>query len=113
MSLAHSAEDTLFAEGREAIAANIRALMGRKRVTQTRLAAAMDKSQAYISRRLSGEVPLDTDELLFLARYFEVDVVELLAGTRSRCSTPFTVVSDLGQMELPYGDPPFLTLVGE
>lgn len=45
------------------MAAEVRAWMGRRRVTQTELAAVLGKSQPYVSRRLSGEVAFDTDDL--------------------------------------------------
>ncbi len=52
--------------------------MGRRRVTQTDLAAALGKSQPYVSRRLSGEVAFDTDDLFRLADHFGISVHLLL-----------------------------------
>lgn len=48
-----------------AIAAEIRALMGKRGVTQQQLAAAMSKSQSYVSRRLTlvPDQPFDVDDL--------------------------------------------------
>lgn len=69
---------------RAAVAAEVRAWMGRRRVTQTDLAVALGKSQPYVSRRLSGDVAFDTDDLFRLADLFEVEVTALL-------STPYTV----------------------
>lgn len=53
--------------------------MGRRRLTQGEVAAALGKSQPYVSRRLSGEVAFDTDDLFRLAELFEVEVTALLS----------------------------------
>ncbi len=63
---------------REAVAAEVRAWMGRRKATQTDLASALSKSQAYISRRLSGEVSFDVDDLSRLAEFFDVRLGDLL-----------------------------------
>ena len=66
---------------REVIAGNIRALMGRHKTSQEKLAAeALGKKQPAISKRLSGEVAFDIDELLAIAHYFNVEVTVLLNG---------------------------------
>jgi len=52
--------------------------MGRRRVTQAGLAAILGKSQPYVSRRLSGDVAFDTDDLFALADHFGVSVGRLL-----------------------------------
>lgn len=66
---------------REIIAANIRALMGRHKCSQEKLAKdALGKKQPAISKRLSGEVAFDIDELLAIAGYFNVEVTVLLRG---------------------------------
>lgn len=54
--------------------------MGRRRATQADLADALGKSQPYVSRRLSGEVPFDIDDLFRLAHYFDVEVTRLLGS---------------------------------
>lgn len=63
---------------RAAVAAEVRAWMGRRRLNQGDLAAALGKSQPYVSRRLSGEVAFDTDDLFRLADLFKVAVHRLL-----------------------------------
>ena len=60
------------------MAAEIRAWMGRRRATQSDLAKVLGKSQAYVSRRLSGEVPFDVDDLSRLADFFETTLRDLL-----------------------------------
>jgi transcriptional regulator with XRE-family HTH domain len=69
---------------REAVAAEVRAWMGRRRVSQTALAKQLGISQAAISRRLNSEVPFDLDELFAMADYFGVAPSDLLsAGTNN------------------------------
>lgn len=41
--------------------------MGRRRTNQAALAAAMGKSEMYLSRRLNGKIPFSTDDLFRLA----------------------------------------------
>lgn len=66
---------------REQVAAEVRALMGRgrghRRVPQKKLAADLHMAQASLSRRLTGEVPFDIDELAEIARYFGVPLGSL------------------------------------
>ncbi len=68
---------------RAAVAAEVRAWMGRRRLTQADLAAVLEKSQPYVSRRLSGDVAFDTDDLFRLADLFEVEVAVLLSTPNS------------------------------
>ncbi len=68
---------------RAAVAAEVRAWMGRRRATQADLATALGKSQPYVSRRLSGEVAFDTDDLFRLAEHFNVGVADLLERPHS------------------------------
>ncbi len=77
---------------RAAVAAEVRAWRGRRRLTQGDLAAALNKSQPYVSRRLSGEVAFDTDDLFRLADLFEIDVCRLL-GDRELTSQERAVSS--------------------
>lgn len=41
----------------------VRVEMARRRVTQTKLADLTGLTQAYISRRMTGETPFDVDDL--------------------------------------------------
>ena len=70
---------------RELVAEEARALMARRRVSQTDLAAATSTTQPYWSRRLTGAVALDVDDLAALAAFLDVPVTDLLAplGARS------------------------------
>ena len=65
---------------REVIAANIRSLMGRHRVTQKRIGEVIHLTQGPVSERLSGKIAFDTDELLAIAAEFNVEVTALLEG---------------------------------
>jgi transcriptional regulator with XRE-family HTH domain len=68
---------------REAVAEEVRSLMGRKRVNQTRLANHLKMSQSALSRRLNGQHPFDTDDLFTIAELFDVEVTRLFPGPKS------------------------------
>lgn len=63
---------------RESIAGEIRVAMVRRQVTGAALAQALGKSQAYVSRRLSGETAFDTDDLEVIAGALRVSVADLV-----------------------------------
>src|SRR3982751_926451 len=67
---------------REPLAEEIRALMGRRRVTGANIAAALGKSQSYVSRRLTGETAFDTDDLEIVCGLLKVDPETLIAAAR-------------------------------
>lgn len=56
--------------------------MGRRRVTGANVAAALGKSQSYVSRRLTGETAFDTDDLETISGLLSVDPDELIAAAR-------------------------------
>lgn len=56
------------------VAAEIRAELARKQVTQTQLAEATGRSQAYWSRRLSGDHNLSVGDIAAVAELLEVPV---------------------------------------
>lgn len=88
---------------REIIAGNIRALMGRHKTSQDTLAReALGKKQPAISKRLSGEVAFDVDDLLAIARYYNVEVTALLDGIseQGESSSPWTTTQIEGQLAL-------------
>lgn len=49
------------------VGANVRAEMARQGITQTRLAEQIGRSQSQLSKRLSGVIPFDIDELAAVA----------------------------------------------
>lgn len=63
------------------VAAEVRAEMARQRVSQTALADRLDVSQAYVSRRLTGDVPFDVEELREVAFILGVRVEQFITGT--------------------------------
>lgn len=62
------------------VAEEVRALMGRRIVTQKQLADVLQVSQGQVSKRLKGLIPFDTNEIAKLAAYFDVHPAELLGG---------------------------------
>lgn len=63
----------------EAIAAELRAERGRRRVPQTKLAAAIGRNQSYVSTRLNGHGALTIDELVVICDALGIRADELLA----------------------------------
>lgn len=51
----------------EAVAAELRAEKGRKRISQTALADVIGRGQSYVSDRLNGKAPLTIDEFVKLS----------------------------------------------
>lgn len=60
------------------VAAEIRSLLARHRIPQTDVADTLDMSQASVSRRLTGETPLDVNELQAIASRIGVPITDLL-----------------------------------
>lgn len=65
-------------DDQEVVAANIRALMGRHRVSQLRLANAVGLSSRGISERLNGHTNFTVRELGKVARFFGKSLGELV-----------------------------------
>jgi len=63
------------------VAGEVRAAMARRGVSQTALAGALGMSQAAVSRRLRGAIPLDVKELAAIAEILSVPLSALLADT--------------------------------
>lgn len=66
-------------EAQESVTANIRALMGRHRVTQTQLAGALGISLPGMSDRLSNKTNLTIREAIRIAEFFDVPLAELVS----------------------------------
>ena len=60
------------------VADEVRALMGRHRVSQTTLAEVLHVTQTQISRRLRGQITFDVNEIGTLAEFFGVSPAVLL-----------------------------------
>lgn len=63
---------------REYVAANVRAEAARLGLSQVVLAGRLGVSQETLSRRLTGRVPFDVDELVDVAGHLGVTPAELL-----------------------------------
>lgn len=63
---------------REAVAEVVRVELARRRMTQRALADATGMSQSYIGRRMTGEMPFTTDDLVLVAAALGVAVSSLL-----------------------------------
>ena len=68
------------AEATELVAAEIRAALARQRITQSALAERLGVSHAWVSRRLSGEVPLTIPDVTQIAAELGVEVSSLTVG---------------------------------
>ena len=64
----------------ERVAANVRAELARKGITQTDLAAKLCKSQPFVSRRLSGRVPFDVADLAAIASVLDIQIADLVVA---------------------------------
>lgn len=62
----------------ERVASNVRAEMARNGVTQTALAGKLHRTQQYVSRRISGNIPFDLAELDEIAQVIGCPVSNLL-----------------------------------
>lgn len=67
------------ASARRSIAGEIRAVMGRSRMSGRELAARAGLSQTALARRLNGQIPINVDELASVAAALAVPVASLVA----------------------------------
>lgn len=74
MSQTSTASGKLRAE----IAEEVRALLGRRRMSDIALARTIERSHTYVYRRLAGETAFDADDLEKIAEALGVNVVDLL-----------------------------------
>jgi transcriptional regulator with XRE-family HTH domain len=80
---------------RAQVAEELRALLGRRRMSATELARRVGATQPYIWRRMSGEIAFDLDDLQKIAVVLGVSVSDLLPPS-TRASSP-TLVDPLAQ----------------
>lgn len=66
---------------RERVAANVRAEVGRRQLTQASVAVILGKSQQSVSKKMRGSIPFDLEELDALASALSVPVEQFLATT--------------------------------
>lgn len=60
------------------VALEVKAQMVRQEVNQQQLAESLGLSQAAVSRRLTGEVPFDVNELVAVAAALGITVADLM-----------------------------------
>jgi transcriptional regulator with XRE-family HTH domain len=70
------------------VAMNVRVELARRRVRQTDLAECLGLSQAAVSRRLSGAVPFDVNELAAAAALLGVPAASLLPVDQLAAAAP-------------------------
>lgn len=66
---------------RVTVAGALRAEMARRRLTSSDLASVLKCSQSSASRRLTGDVGLDLDELALIAEWLDITSEDLLRGS--------------------------------
>jgi transcriptional regulator with XRE-family HTH domain len=64
------------------VAEEIRALLGRRRMTGRELARRLGVSPSWVSYRLTGTQPIDLNDLDAIARVLDVGIVDLLPRDR-------------------------------
>jgi transcriptional regulator with XRE-family HTH domain len=62
----------------EAVAAEVRAHMGRRNLRQVHLAQAIGQNTMWLSRRLSGEVSFSIEDLERICQILNIDMVALI-----------------------------------
>lgn len=72
----------------DVVAANVRAEMARRRVTQRDIGDALGIAHSAVSHRLTGRTPLDVNEIATIAGLLGVDVAHLVDGVSSDVQLP-------------------------
>lgn len=62
----------------ELVAGQVRAEMGRARISGVQLAERIGRNHPYVSRRLTGKVAFDTDDLAQISEVLGINVVDLM-----------------------------------
>lgn len=65
------------------VAAEVRAQLARRQLTGAALAAAIGRSEMYVSRRLRGDVPFDLVDVEQAAEFLGVAIADLLRSPAS------------------------------
>ena len=73
---------------RERVVVAVRVEMARQGITQTRLAELTGLSQAYISRRMTGDTALDIDDLDKIATALQVPAAAFFPAPALAASAP-------------------------
>jgi transcriptional regulator with XRE-family HTH domain len=79
----------------QALAAELRATMARKQILQKDLSRAIGETDpSWISRRLSGSVPIDAATLLVIADYMDEDITAVMTRAKDNATNPCLSHSD-------------------
>lgn len=74
---------------RAAVAEEVRALLGRRRMSDIALARKLKRSHTYVYRRLSGETAFDVDDLEGIAAALNVPITELFPSRTGRVTETY------------------------
>ena len=74
---------------REQVAEEVRALLARKMLTGADVAAALERSPMYVSRRIRGEVAFDLDDIQKIAKVLDVEISDLFPHRERGSSRDF------------------------
>lgn len=64
----------------EAVAAEVRAHVARKRIRQQQIAEALGRTQSWVSRRMTAEVPFTVADLDAICGLLGVSLLEIVEG---------------------------------
>lgn len=73
---------------REAVAATLRSELARNRISASRVALAIGKDQPWISRRLTGQVAFDLDDLDAITEVLGISPSELMDAASETARKP-------------------------
>lgn len=76
------------AEAQQAIAAELRARLARKRLSDTEMARRLGVGQSWFTRRKNGDTPLSAQELWLVCNVMDENMAEVVAaawGTTNPC----------------------------
>jgi transcriptional regulator with XRE-family HTH domain len=79
---------------REAVAMELRSELARNRISASRVAFAIGKDQPWISRRLTGQVAFDLDDLDAITQVMGISPSELMASAHETAKKPRVRIPD-------------------
>lgn len=86
----------------ESVAEEVRAMLGRRRLSASQVARELGWSHMYMSRRTTGQTPFDVNDLVALAKVLDVPVTAFFEGLEAGHSTYRRSMDKTSQM-LPFG----------
>jgi transcriptional regulator with XRE-family HTH domain len=76
------------AEWQTALAAELRATMAAKKIMQKDMLRVLGVEQSWLSRRLSGDVPISAATLLVISDYMDEDITQVMSRAKDRATNP-------------------------